>query len=496
MKPGPAITLSLASSSPYATSFTLKGTVGKSGSVSVYTTLTLDGVDRSNDFSLPPSKMVTAPYDLSGISLYAKSSARPGDYLLTVTATDSLGTSRATCTLSVRYKSLEVSANSSSIFPGDQISLSGTTHFAEDFATLSFQVVPQEATITLPATIQVTNGSWPSTSVATSTSTPLGNYRVVVALKRSNGTVDTVSVPLTVVEKTSQLISKGSIAMGSQLDPTNGSYLDVANATVWSSGAGKPYQTIDVIFFKDASGTPSFLSPAQTASDSLGNMSAWTTKNRTIIVDAGTATPASAEAIKLAIGSSTAQKAAVVSGHWYALRLSTGQYAAIKVASLTSTGITATVEIYNSTLFDRSVIVAPAQVAMGTQTSTTPSFLDVADISLVTAASKSYNRVDLVFFKDATGTPTFLSPSEAANQGLGALSSWATKNHTIIVDAGTSGLATLDAVKAAIGSSSSQKAPVVSGHVYALKLSSGSYAAIKVVSLSSSGTDVILEVTN
>jgi hypothetical protein len=43
-------------SSPYATSYSLKGTVGKSESVSVYPpTLTLDGIDRSSDFTFPSS---------------------------------------------------------------------------------------------------------------------------------------------------------------------------------------------------------------------------------------------------------------------------------------------------------------------------------------------------------------------------------------------------------------------------------------------------------
>ena len=498
--PGPSISLSVVQSSPYATSYSLKGTVGKSGSVSVYTSLTLDGVDRSSDFSLPPSKMVTAPYDLSEISLYAKSTARPGDYILTVTATDSLGNaSRGICTLSVRYKSLEATGNASSIYPGDKISLYGTSHFTEDFATLSFQVVPQEASITLPATIQVTNGPWSSTTVTTSTSTPLGNYRVVVSLKRTNGTVDTVSVPLTVVERTTPLFSIGSLSMGTQTE-INGSYLDVDGGTCFTSGTKTTTEiaSIDLVFFKDSSGTPSFASPSQAASEGLSSVIAWTTKNSAVIVDMGILAVdlTSAEAIKSAIGSSTSQKATVVSDHWYALRLPTGQYAALKASTLTASGTTVVVRIYCSRLFDRSGVATPAQVALGTQTSNTPSFLDVANQSSIKSANNSYNRVDLVFFKDATGTPAFLSPSEAANQRLGGVNSWTTKNNTIIADADTFELSSLAAIKAFISPRTSQKATVKAGHVYALKLASGSYATLKVISLSTSGTDVTLEVSN
>jgi hypothetical protein len=357
-KPGPSISLSVVQSSPYATSYSLKGTVGKSGSVSVYPpTLTLDGIDRSSDFTFPSSisKMVDAPYDLSGIYFSAKSGARPGDYLLTVTASDSLGTSRATCTLSVRYKPLEASSMSASVFPGGTMSLSGSTHFPEDYATLSFQVVPQENSIILPATIQVTNGPWSSTTVATSTSTPLGNYRVVASLKRSNGILDTVSVPLTVVEATTRLDDNGgrnTLTLGAQA-ASAGSFLNVDGYEAFlPDSPSNGYKTsaqkksIDVVFFASEAGVPTFYAPTAAASAGLGGIASWGSyANSTIIVDVGTSSITTKEGAIAAIGSQTSAQAAVFTGHCYALKLSNGNYAVLQAILSGGSNTTATVTV-------------------------------------------------------------------------------------------------------------------------------------------------------
>ncbi|MEN9354495.1 MAG: hypothetical protein RL318_1820 [Fibrobacterota bacterium] len=95
--------------------------------------------------------------------------------------------------------------------------------------------------------------------------------------------------------------------------------------------------------------------------------------------------------------------------------------------------------------------------------------------------------LDLVFFamtngvKDAAnGTPTFMSPNS-----IKSMLSWSTTNKTIIVKAtGTeASYATVQSVKDAIGSSTSESAPVVSGGVYALQLSNGKYGVLSVTSL-------------
>lgn len=503
-KSGPDISFSITGQASYPLHFTLDGTVGKTGSIALWTKVTLDGIDRSSDFVLPTSKTVQAPYNLGTTTIDATSTARPGDYVLTLTATDSSGnTSHASKTFSLHLKPLELRTNPTpyvSVWPGQSFSLDATPHYREESATISYQLVPQEPSISLPTLAQAPNGQTASATVTVGASAPLGNYRLIATLSRPGGATDTASVAFSVIEKTTRLVGSGSLDLGNQKD-SNGSYLDVANATAWTSGMGKPYSTIDVVFQTDSSGRSVFLSPAEAAIEGLGQSISWPIKNSTVIVDAGPSVLNSAEAIKASIGTSASQKAIVIGGHYYALRLSTGEYAALKATSLTSSGSTAIsrttvrVEIYNTTLFDRGDSSTQGDVQLGTQVDANPSFLDVADITSILSSSKKYGSIDVVSFNDANGRPSFLSPFEAATESLGGLSGWPTRNSTIIVDAGTADLSTAESVKVAIGSSTSQKAAVVFGHAYAVKLSTGRYATLKATSVSSSGNAVTVHVT-
>ncbi|MEN9352839.1 MAG: hypothetical protein RL318_164 [Fibrobacterota bacterium] len=142
----------------------------------------------------------------------------------------------------------------------------------------------------------------------------------------------------------------------------------------------------------------------------------------------------------------------------------------------------------------------------GAQTANPGSFIsvrgDAADPAgfILTSGDKTLEEqaaMDLCFFamsngvKDpTTGTPSFVSPNS-----IKATLNWTTTNKTIIVKAsGTeASFTTVQTVKDAIGSSTSESAVAVQGGVYALLLSNGKYAVLSVTSLAGSNGDAVVK---
>lgn len=351
-KTGPAISLSLAPKATNASDFLLSGTVGTTGSVSVSTSLTLSGFDRSSDFSLPPSKVVTAPYDLNAITISARSTALPGNYILTLTATDSLGnTSRATCMLSLKQMALGVAPvilgfSFDNVTPGTGTTIftRGIVDFGTDKATVSYSVSGGGANkIFLPATFTVNaSGSSIGKQIQIAPDASNGTYTVTVTVTDEDGGVASTSAAFSLYSNSTGIVFEmlePDLFVGAQR-ASAGAFIDVNGGVVYTSGSKTDavLASIDVIFFADATDQISLMSPSYAASNSLGTIINWTTRNSTIIVDAGTSPITDLKMAMSKIGSSTSQVASVVSGHYYALKLVNGEYAAIKVVSLSGSG--------------------------------------------------------------------------------------------------------------------------------------------------------------
>lgn len=348
---GPAISLALAPQAGAPTRFTLSGKVGTTGSISVWINLTLNGTDRSGDFAFPASQIVTAPFDLSSITIAAKSTAQVGEYVLTMTATDSLGnTSRATCPLSLRAKPLaapKISGfsldNTNPAAGPSSFTTKGTADFETSKATVSYAVSPS-AGLTLPASFTITSGSSIGKQVQISTGAPNGSYTITVTVTDEDGNFTSQAATFCVnscagpVDLTFDILEP-DLFVGAQR-ASAGAFIDVNGGVVYTSGSKTDavLASIDVIFFADATDQISLMSPSYAASNSLGTIINWTTRNSTIIVDAGTSPITDLKMAMSKIGSSTSQVASVVSGHYYALKLVNGEYAAIKVVSLSGSG--------------------------------------------------------------------------------------------------------------------------------------------------------------
>jgi hypothetical protein len=196
--------------------------------------------------------------------------------------------------------------------------------------------------------LRVSNdGSWGAT----------GQYTVRLTVTNSQGNSINADQKIYAEGKgsatTTPLTNQGVVPLGAQ-SASAGSFLDVTNYTAYTSGANKPYATIDVVFGADAAGTASLLSPYAASTDGFpalagsATTSAWPTLNKTIIVGPLTSALGTQEAVAAAIGSATTQKVAATNG-LYALKLgSSGKYAALKL-TVSGSGKTATadVTVYN-----------------------------------------------------------------------------------------------------------------------------------------------------
>ncbi|HOX52262.1 MAG TPA: hypothetical protein PKY05_12295 [Fibrobacteria bacterium] len=237
---------------------------------------------------------------------------------------------------------------------GTSIDARGTADFETDNATVTYSVSGTNAAtvIEVPAPFKVAAGASIGKQISIKAGAT-GSYTLSVKVVDEDGAEATASTSFCVGScsgtGSTPLDRVGSVDLGSQADPTNGSFLDVDGGIAYTSGSKTAAETaeIDLVFFKDNAGTASFLSPSQVVADGLNTLSGWANKNSTVIVDAGTTAITTVEGAKSAVGSSSSQKAAVVSGHYYAMKLTGGEYAVVKATSMTASGVTVTVEIFS-----------------------------------------------------------------------------------------------------------------------------------------------------
>lgn len=152
----------------------------------------------------------------------------------------------------------------------------------------------------------------------------------------------------------------------------------------------------------------------------------------------------------------------------------------------TSTPIDNSAKLYSySKDADGNALTAGAQAARP------GSFISVQDAYILVAGEKTAAdeaSIDVIFSAStntASGIPTFFSPATAPNN----LSAWTIKNATIIVKTSkaSSEITTVNAVKAAMGSATSQSAAAVDGGVYLIKTANGIYGMIEILSLNDLG---------
>jgi hypothetical protein len=161
-----------------------------------------------------------------------------------------------------------------------------------------------------------------------------GAYTIRLTMTNSGG--EQSHVDLKVYAKGSggggdtQLADKGIVNLGAQ--GVGGSFLDVSHHIVQTPGPATD-SLIDIVFGLNAQGTLVLMSPLQALSDGF-DLSTWNTLNATTIAySSGPLT--SIAAVQSCIGSKVDQWQPVQVG-WYGIHLVSGEYAAIRVISLSA----------------------------------------------------------------------------------------------------------------------------------------------------------------
>lgn len=246
------------------------------------------------------------------LGIHSQVSAQSAGFTVTFTVTDASGKD-VTSNFNIPYKA-----------PAS----SDTKWVAVDAgATLGAPKATANGTYTLKLTVTSSSGS----NSATTTFTVTGG---------STGPTGT------------NLTDANAVNLGAQA-AADGSFLSLEGA--WSITSGQKTaadeDSVDVVFFatpSNASGTPTFFSPAAAYSASLGNLGGWSIRHSTIIVASSSAL-STVEQVKALTDASSSQSAAVTSGGWYAVKLDSGKYGSIHVTSFSGAGnaATATVEVFN-----------------------------------------------------------------------------------------------------------------------------------------------------
>lgn len=174
-----------------------------------------------------------------------------------------------------------------------------------------------------------------------------GTYTVRLTVTNIHG--DTTHADLKILAKGTasssgtQLASQGVLLLGAQ-GASAGSFLDVTRDSVWKKSGAIPYAHIDIVFGVDGDGAVSLMSPSAAIGDGF-DLIDWSTWNSTAIAYSATQLR-TASALKAAIDSSgsVSQKVQARNG-WYAVKLSTDAYAALKLSSISSSDSTATASV-------------------------------------------------------------------------------------------------------------------------------------------------------
>jgi hypothetical protein len=227
---------------------------------------------------------------------------------------------------------------------GSSFNTKGTADFETDKATVSYTVSgPDAGKIIPPSSFAIASGSSLGKLFTVPAGTAAGSYSVTVTVTDEDGIAASQSasfcvggacgggsgMPLDKLEP--------DLDVGAQSVTGKGSFIDVDGGEVFTEGT-KDVSKVDAVFFADAAGQISLMSPSYAATNSLGGVSTWGTKLQTVIVEAGTSEIATKEAAMAKVGSATTQIAAVTSGHYYAMKLANNEYAVVKIASLSGTG--------------------------------------------------------------------------------------------------------------------------------------------------------------
>lgn len=238
------------------------------------------------------------------------------------------------------------------------INTMGTVDFGTDKATVHYAVSgPGVSSITVPADFTVTSsGSSIGKKFDIAMGAPAGTYSISVTVTDEDGGVASQSVSFTIGGGSSSTplgnnAGKNTATLGAQ-SASAGSFLNADGFEVFKSDSdvngyktSAQKQSIDVVFFATDAGVATFFAPTAAAAAGLGGISSWGSDAKsTIIVDAGTSPITTKEAASAAIGSQTSTQATVVSGHYYALKLSNGKYAVLN-AILAGAGKSATVTV-------------------------------------------------------------------------------------------------------------------------------------------------------
>ncbi len=232
--------------------------------------------------------------------------------------------------------------NATPLVGPSSITTKGTADFETDKATVSYTVSPSTG-VNVPSAFTIASGSSLSKQIPYSAEAAPGSYTVTVTVTDEDGIAASQSATFciggacgggggTPFDKL-----EPDLDVGAQSVNGKGSFIDVDGGEVFTEGT-KDVSKVDAVFFADAAGQISLMSPKYAATNSLGGVNTWGTQLQTIIVEAGTSEIATKEAAMAKVGSATTQIAAVTSGHYYAMKLSNNEYAVVKIASLSGSG--------------------------------------------------------------------------------------------------------------------------------------------------------------
>lgn len=242
---------------------------------------------------------------------------------------------------------------------GESFNTTGTADFETDQATVKYSFSPSTG-ITVPSEFKIASGSSVGKQIDIAPGTASGNYSVTVTVTDEDGIAASQTATFCVNVcgggggTGTPLGDRGgenTATLGAQ-SASAGSFLNVDGFEVFKSDnetngykTAAQKQSIDIVFFSTEAGVPTFFAPTAAAAAGLGGVASWGSDAKsTIIVDANSTPITTKEGAIAAIGAQSTTQAVVVSGHYYALKLSNGKYAVVN-AILAGSAKSATVTV-------------------------------------------------------------------------------------------------------------------------------------------------------